>query len=224
GVSRHSGLPKGSCFFYFHQKCNQTAFGRIIIAGGEEGGLDILPGLKQKDGEALGLLMGMYGDDLLRTAYLLLRDRHEAEEAVQDSFILAFERIGQLRDDTKLKSWLIRIVVNRCRMRQRTWSLRNLFPSAHMERWLAKEEQPGPEEQLMQQLSNGRLTKAIHSLSYIYREVITLHYFQEMSVAEMADHLQLNSNTVKARLARGRHYLRQTLEKEGDFDWMKSSQ
>ncbi|WP_342346087.1 RNA polymerase sigma factor [Paenibacillus mangrovi] len=87
---------------------------------GEEAGLDIIPGLKQKDEEALRQLMRLYGNDLLRTAYLLLRDRHEAEEAVQDSFVLAFERIRQLKDDMKLKSWLIRIVVNRCRMRQRT--------------------------------------------------------------------------------------------------------
>ncbi|WP_237391677.1 RNA polymerase sigma factor [Paenibacillus dendrobii] len=179
--------------------------------------------MKRKDEEALRMLMQLYGDDLLRTAYLLLRDRHEAEEAVQDSFIMAYERIVQLKDDTKLKSWLIRIVVNRCRMKQRTWSFRNLFPSAQMEKWLAEDQEPGPEEQLMQELKNGRLTTAIHHLSYIYREVITLHYFQEFSVNEIAEHLDLNSNTVKARLARGRNALRQALEKEGDVEWNKNS-
>ncbi|MBE9913822.1 sigma-70 family RNA polymerase sigma factor [Paenibacillus donghaensis] len=167
------------------------------------------------------MLMQRYGDDLLRTAYLLLRDRHEAEEAVQDSFILAFERIGQLRDDAKLKSWLIRIVVNRCRMRQRTWSFRKLFPSPHVEKWLAKEKLPGPEAQLLRQWRNGRLTQAIHNLSYKYREVITLYYFQEMSVAEIAEHLDMSRNTVKARLARGRDYLKEQLEKEGESDWIR---
>ncbi|WP_309272196.1 sigma-70 family RNA polymerase sigma factor [Paenibacillus sp.] len=166
--------------------------------------------------------MQHYGDDLLRTAYMLLGDRHEAEEAVQDSFILAFERIGQLRDDTKLNSWLLRIAINRCRMRQRIWSFRKLFPSPHVEKWLEKEEEPGPEVQLLQQWRKGRLTQAIHNLSYKYREVITLHYFQEMGIAEIADHLELNINTVKARLARGRHYLRQILE--GDPDWIKNNQ
>lgn len=190
---------------------------------GEESGLDIIPRLKQKDEEALRTLMQLYGDDLLRTAYLLLRDRHEAEEAVQDSFILAFERISQLQDDTKLKSWLIRIVVNRCRMKQRTWSFRNLFPSAHMEKWLAEEREPGPEEQMLQELKNGRITRAIHNLSYIYREVITLHYFQELNVNEIAEQLNLNGNTVKARLSRGRQALRQTLEREGDIEWSKRS-
>ena len=184
---------------------------------GEEGRLDIIPGLKQKDEEALRKLMRLYGDELLRTAYLLLRDRHAAEEAVQDSFILAFERIGQLREEAKLKSWLIRIVVNRCRMRQRTWSFRNLFPSAHMDAWLAEEKEPGPEEEILRQLTSGRLTQAIHQLNYIHREVIVLHYFQEMSVADIAEQLQLNRNTVKARLARGRNALRQALDKEEDF-------
>ncbi|MEI0739885.1 sigma-70 family RNA polymerase sigma factor [Paenibacillus sp. JTLBN-2024] len=61
--------------------------------------------------------------------------------------------------------------------------------------------------------------EAVHRLSYKYREVITLYYFQEMGVAEIADHLQVSKNTVKARLARGRAYLKQTLEKEGETDW-----
>lgn len=184
------------------------------MARGEEHGLDIIAGLKRKDEEALVLLMQQYGDDLLRTACLLLRDRQEAEEAVQDSFIAAFERIGQLRDDTKLKSWLLCIVVNRCRMKQRTWSFRHLFPSAYVDGRLAKEEEPGPEERLVQRWKSGSLTKAVHRLSYKYREVITLYYFQEMGVAEIADHLQVSKNTVKARLARGRAYLKQTLEKD----------
>jgi len=208
------------CADFFREKCNQPAPGRIIIAKGEENGLDMIAGLRRKDEEALVMLMQRYGDDLLRTAYMLLRDRQEAEEAVQDSFVAAFERIGQLRDDAKMKSWLLRIVVNRCRMKQRTWGFRHLFPSAYMDRWLAKEKEQGPEEQLLQQWKSGSLTKAVHSLSYKYREVITLHYFQEMGVAEIAEHLQVNSNTVKARLARGRAYLKLALEKEGENEWI----
>lgn len=208
---------------FFISNMQPESVEKHLYSRGEEGRLDLIPGLMQKDEEALRRLMQVYGDELLRTAYLLLRDRQAAEEAVQDSFIVAFERIGQLREEAKLKSWLIRIVVNRCRMRQRTWSFRHLFPSAQMEKWLAEEKQAGPEEELLQQFKSGTLTQAIHQLNYIYREVLVLHYFQEMSVAEMAEHLHLSGNTVKARLARGRHALRRILEKEEDFEWSRNS-
>ncbi|HEY2420281.1 MAG TPA: sigma factor, partial [Neobacillus sp.] len=77
--------------------------------------------------------MDDYGDLLLRTACLLLRDRQSAEEAVQDTFIQAFAKMNQLQEPERLKAWLVRIVVNRCRMKQRTWSWRNIFPSGDAE-------------------------------------------------------------------------------------------
>lgn len=178
-------------------------------------GLDVIQGLRQKDEVVLQLLMQQYGDYLMRTAFLLLKDRHEAEEAVQDSFIQAYYNIRQLREEQKLKSWLTRIVVNRCRMKQRTWTWRRLLPFARMGEFMEEEHMPGPEEQVLMQWRNERLSVAVHKLSYIYREVITLYYFNEMNVREIAGHLQMSDNTVKARLSRGRHLLKELLGEEG---------
>lgn len=160
--------------------------------------------------------MDDYGDMLLRTAYLLIKDRQAAEEAVQDTFIQAFNKMEQLKEPEKLKGWLLRIVVNCCRMRIRTWSWRNILPFTRIEDRLVGVE-PGPEEHLLVEWRNERLSEAVHRLDFIYREVITLFYFNEMSILEIAEQLRCNENTIKARLARGRTQLRSYLGQEGTW-------
>jgi RNA polymerase sigma factor (sigma-70 family) len=171
--------------------------------------------LKNKDEAALRSIIDQYGDYLLRTAYLLLKDRHVAEEAVQDTFVAAFQKIGQLHDPDRLRSWLTQICVNNCRMRQRTWHWRNFLPSVKVEEMLEDEAEQGPLSQLLLASRNESLSEAIQQLDYIYREAITLFYYNEMSVREIVDQLGINENTIKARLSRGRSILREILIKEG---------
>jgi DNA-directed RNA polymerase specialized sigma24 family protein len=89
--------------------------------------LDLHSRLIAKDEEALRMLMNQYGNTLLRTAYLLVKDTYVAEEMVQDTFIIAFEKANQLQDPTKLKSWLTTILMNECRARMRKWSWKNIL-------------------------------------------------------------------------------------------------
>ncbi|MDF2719400.1 MAG: polymerase [Paenibacillus sp.] len=181
-------------------------------------GLDVVGQLKRQDEKALQALMDQYGDYLLRTACLLLKDRQAAEEAVQDAFVTAYYKIGQLQDPLKLKSWLTRIVVNRCRMRQRTRDWKRLFSFARMEPFLEDVSEPGPEQSLMLELRNERLSDAVRQLAYPYREAITLYYFNEMNIEEMSEQLECNRNTIKARLSRGRAQLKRMLEEGADHD------
>ncbi|WP_172196441.1 sigma-70 family RNA polymerase sigma factor [Saccharibacillus qingshengii] len=160
--------------------------------------------------------MDGYGDILLRTASLLVRDRQTAEEAVQDTFVQAYLKIGQLQDSAKLKSWLIRIVVNRCRMRQRTWSWRHLFPGGMPGDLPADPAavSASADDIVMAQWEQGRLAEAVGRLDYLYRESVVLYYFDELSIKEIAELLESGENTVKSRLARGRRMLKRILEKE----------
>lgn len=200
----------------FPEARNLNPAARILIVKGGELHLDIIERMKAKDESALRLFMELYGDMLLRTACLLLKDRQTAEEAVQDTFIQAYAKIGQLQDPQRLKAWLISIIVNRCRMKQRTWSWRSIFPAAESGQWVdAAGSASGAEELFMAEWHNVRLTEAIRSLDYIYRESLTLYYYHEMSIREISTELNTAENTVKSRLARGRMLLKQILEKEG---------
>ncbi len=159
--------------------------------------------------------MALYGDELLRAAYLLMRDRQAAEEAVMDTFIQAFGKIDQLKEPDKLRSWLFRIAANRCRMKMRTWSWRNIVPYAEIKPTSGNDLDQGPEDLLLTEWRNESLSDAIRRLDYRYREVIILYYYADMSVADIAEQIRGNENTVKARLARGRAKLRKMLE-EGE--------
>lgn len=172
--------------------------------------------LKEKDEKALLKLMELYGDYLLRTAFLLVKDHQKAEEIVQDTFFTAFTKIEQLADPEKIKSWLTSITINQCRSHLRRFSIKYIFPHTDLlERFRMVEDKQDPEELIMDLARNENITWAIQQLDYKYREVITLYYFNELKITEIALHIETNENTVKSRLKRGRLLLRKHLE-EGD--------
>lgn len=179
--------------------------------------MDLVDRLKDKQESALIELMSQYGDYLIRTAFLLLKDHQTAEEAVQDTFVIAFEKIMQLDDQAKLKSWLTSIVINCCRSRMRKWSWKNILLLFDNDRIREDETALSPEEELLGLLWNQNLSEAIHQLDYKYREVITLFYFNEMKINEIALYTNEKENTIKSRLKRARLKLKEILVKGEDF-------
>jgi RNA polymerase sigma factor (sigma-70 family) len=176
--------------------------------------LDLVKGLKEKEESALVELMNRYGEYLLRTAILLLKDKQIAEEVVQDTFITAFDKIHQLTDPVKLKSWLTSILVNGCRSQQRKRNWKHVFlPFSLIERYQKDEGRLGPEDHLLNLMENQQLAVAIQELDYKYREAITLFYFNEMTINEIAHYLEVNENTIKSRLTRGRTHLKEILKR-----------
>ncbi|MDO3411973.1 sigma-70 family RNA polymerase sigma factor [Saccharibacillus sp. CPCC 101409] len=178
--------------------------------------MDLIDRIRNKEEAALRELMDEYGDLLLRTACLLVRDRQTAEEAVQDAFVQAYTKIDQLREREKLKSWLLTITVNRCRMRQRSWSWRNIFPGGGADELpeAGRNAAAGADEILLKDWEAGSLTQAVRGLDYLYRESIVLYYFHELTTREIAEQLNANESTIKSRLSRGRSLLKNILEKE----------
>lgn len=164
--------------------------------------------------------MELYGDYLLRMAFLLLKDHQTAEEAVQDTFLIVFEKVSQLENEAVLKSWLTTITMNRCREQMRKWSWKHIFLNFDIvERFNENEASPGPEDTLLEIEWNQQITTAIQQLDYKYREVITLFYFNELKITKIADLTGIKENTVKSRLKRGKQQLKQILEvKEEAYD------
>ncbi|RXI96186.1 sigma-70 family RNA polymerase sigma factor [Anaerobacillus alkaliphilus] len=179
--------------------------------------MDLVERLKRKEEAAVIEMMNKYGDSLLRTAILLVKDPHLAEEIVQDTFVMAYQKIYQLHDEQKLKSWLLMITTNGCRARMRKWSWKNIFLHQEQEQedHLIDEHELLPEETLIATWRDQQLREAITLLPYHYREVITLYYFQELTVKEIALLIKENENTVKTRLARARALLKVELTKGG---------
>lgn len=193
----------------------------IILDFTRRGGavfLHLVERLKQKKEEAYLEVMDAYGDYLLRSAFLLLKDYQLAEDTVQDTFVMAFQKLDQLEDEEKLKSWLTTILLNRCRSQMRKWSWKVLLaPLDLIERTKADNQALNPENALLFSEWHESISTSIQQLDYKYREVITLFYFNEMKIKDIALFTNTNENTVKSKLKRARLLLKEILP-EGSID------
>ena len=148
--------------------------------------------------------MAQWEVPLLRTCYLLVKDPDLAEDAVQDTFVKAWQAYDRFRGEASEKSWLMRIAVNTCRdLRRGKW-----FP--HVDRKVRMEDLPEPAAPF--QWEDDTVTRAILALPDGLRRVITLRYYQGFSAQEVADILKLSRRTVHYRLEKAERLLKKSLE------------
>ena len=148
--------------------------------------------------------MAQWEVPLLRTCYLLLRDTALAEDAVQETFVKAWRFYDGYRKEASEKTWLMRIAVNTCRDLQRSkWFI-------HIERRVNMDDLP--ESAVPFELPDDTVTNAILSFPTALRQVITLRYFQSLTVQEVAEVLHVSRRTVHYRLDKAERYLKSSLE------------
>jgi len=178
------------------------------------------------DKHAFELLMRRHNQILYRTARSILKDDAEAEDAVQEAWLLAYRAIGNFRGDAKLSTWLVRIVVNeaisRGRKRSRGAEVIQLSGETQEDGGAVEEnvnrtlpEQP---EHAAQRAQTRRLLEAkIDELPDTFRTVFVLRALEELSVEESAVALDIPEATVRSRFFRARGLLREALSKEIDL-------
>lgn len=141
---------------------------------------------------------------LLRTCYLILRDRGMAEDAVQETFLKAYRAADTFRGQCSEKTWLMRIAMNTCRdMRRRAWF-------RYMDRRITPEEIP--EAAVPFAARDDSLIQAIMALPPREKETLLLYYYHDMTVTEIGESLHLSVSAVSNRLKRGRERLKALLE------------
>lgn len=166
--------------------------------------------LRGGDREALRSLMDAYGDDVMRTAVLLLGDRHGAEDISQEVFWTVFRRIHQKSESGSLRAWMMKITVNLCRTQMRKASWKRMF--VREQPWRDEISSIGTTEAVALRLT---LRDCIWKLSYPDREVIVLHYYQDWAIADISAVLGQPEGTVKSRLSRARSKLERILKESG---------
>ena len=157
---------------------------------------------------ALVRLMETYGDRVKRLCCVYLRELGAAEDAAQDTFIKAYEHIDELMDGSVRaeKAWLMRIAVNTCK---------DVLRSS----WLQRIDRRHPIEELPLSAPSGHeeslaITQAISSLPPKLREIVLLHYYEDMSLKLCAQTLGISAATATRRLQQAQEKLRRLL---GDF-------
>ena len=141
-----------------------------------------------------------------RVAAVILGNREDAEDAVEDASLRAWQHFGSLRDASRFDAWFCRIVVNVCRDRLRQ---RRGRPAT-----LAFDP-PSPEDPFTASVERAALHQALATLTPEHRAVIALHHLEGLTVDEIADRLGVRAGTVKSRLHYGLGELRAAYDAAG---------
>lgn len=154
-------------------------------------------------------LYDQYATDVLRVCYFYLSDREKAEDVCQDVFVRLMTTHPFLQPGRE-KSWLLKVALNRCRDLWRgAWLKRVILGGPTFELI------PAPDE-FSRRDDQQAMMAAINQLPATFKEVILLHYYQGMNIAEIAQMLELPEGTISSRLSRGRKKLESILLKGGD--------
>lgn len=141
-----------------------------------------------------------YGDRVFSAAFSICRNREDADDTVQDTFLKYYSMNADYIDETHLKAWLLRVAINRAKDITGTFWRRN---RVSWEEYMDELEFVQPEDR--------SLFQAVMRLPQKYRIVIHLFYYEEYSIEEISSALHRSIGTVKSQLSRGRKLLKSML-------------
>ena len=160
------------------------------------------------DSRAQFELYAMYARAMYNVSCRIIPDRMEAEDAMQEAFFKAFDRISTFRGEVTFGAWLKRIVINTCldHLKKRRVQLVSFDDLPGLAEHTDSSDDYTPEsvEQVklaMQQLPEG------------YRVVLTLRLVEELDYPEIAEMLDINESSVRSQYTRGRQKLVELLKR-----------
>ena len=165
------------------------------------------------DDSAFSELVKKYQKPVHALVWRKIGDFHIAEEITQDTFLKAYQRLGTLKQPQRFTGWLYVIAANNCKMwlrkkRLQTQSLEET-DSAQLEKATYSQYVVEEKERTIGEAKREVVKQLLATLQESDRTVITLHYFSEMSAAEIGAFLGVSVNTIKSRLRRAQQRLKQ---------------
>jgi RNA polymerase sigma-70 factor, ECF subfamily len=170
-----------------------------MVSTSSIGGSGVLQAARAGDEAAFDELVGPLVEPAFKLAVVMLRDRHEAQDAVQDATLKAWRNLGHLRDEGAVRPWFFAIVANQCRStrRSRWWSVIRVGTTP------AGERDPAEREDL--KLDLGRELSRLPSTD---RAALFLFFYLDLPLAEVARVLKISPQAAKSRVHRAVERLR----------------
>ncbi|WP_422350566.1 RNA polymerase sigma factor [Flagellimonas sp.] len=174
------------------------------------------------DTQEFSILVDQYKDLVFTVAIRTLKNREEAEEVAQDTFIKVFKSLKNFKGDSKLSSWIYRIAYNTCldRVKKHKKELKNT-PIEEVKSEAVMEMGNALDGLVMQERAET-IKRCIQQLSPVDAALLTLFYFEERDLKEMAKALNLSPNTAKVKLFRARNRLGAILKKQLEPETIQS--
>lgn len=176
--------------------------------------IGLLKKIKEGDDEAYIQLVSPFRERLYRKAISMVKDGDDAEDIVQDALISGYRSIRNFRADSGVYTWLYRIVVNKSKdmLAKRK---RAKESSMDDKEYQVTDGRLGFEKKIELSDESNYLISKINGLEDLYKEVIELRYFEEMSYAQIAEVLGTNVGTVKSRLFKAKEFLKHLILQDG---------
>jgi RNA polymerase sigma-70 factor (ECF subfamily) len=204
-------LDRGSVHRWADTCPGETPFrGTVYIAveggGVPDGELELIQRSLNGDLEAWGEIVSRYKEAAFGIAVAILRNRADAEDAVQDAFVRAYERLDRYDLSRKFSTWLFTVTANVAKnaLRKRR---RDPLPK---EVWAED-----PARMVWQEEMEQSVREAVWGLPESYRAPLVLRYWHDLPLEEIGDVLGLRLGTVKTRLHRARALVRAELAARG---------
>ena len=157
--------------------------------------------------DAYEVLVRRYEKSVISSAMSVTRSRYMAEDAAQDAFVTAWMKLNLLREPSKYGSWICRIAKN-CAVSM----IRRYSPYMSIDEFEnCYQSSENTLLDIVESESRDELHSTVDSLPDKIRTVIHLHYFEGLSIAEIADRMRISEGTVKSQLHDGRKKLRKEL-------------
>jgi len=168
---------------------------------------ELVRAAREGDKEAFGALVRRYQSDVYRLCYRVLGDHHDAEDATQEAFLRAYDRLEQLESASKFRSWLLRIAVNTC-LNER----RRRRPTTELEEWHQQDPQD-PETSTLRAEGLRQVERAIQELPKNHRIALVLKDLEGLDYPQIADYLEVQEGTARVWVYRARQRLREIIER-----------
>ena len=169
---------------------------------------------RQGDTASYGELVRRHQEAAFRVAYLVTGDAAEAEDVAQEAFVRAYRSLDRFRTGSPFRPWLLKIVTNEARTRNRTLRRR-----LRLERRVFSAEEPArtsvsPEAELIARERFAEIDTLLAEMKEMDRIVLTYRYILDMPIQEMAVVLDCAESTVRTRISRALDRLRGTMAEQ----------
>jgi RNA polymerase sigma-70 factor (ECF subfamily) len=181
--------------------------------------MDLAGCIARRDAGAMRLVMRRNDHRLFRAAWRILRNREDAEDAVQTGYLKAFAAIEGFAGRSSLSTWLTRIVINDALARARDIKRRRSYLEDseipilddYREMLMRGSMSVSPERAANSAQMRRKLDDAINRLPAQFRAIFVMRQIEELDVGEVAEALGIPAATVKTRHLRARRRLQRTL-------------
>ena len=152
---------------------------------------------QKRDADAFAELMQLQMQNMYKTAHAILWNDEDAADAISDTILACWEKIGQLKSAEYFRTWMTRILINKCNdiLRQK----KREYPVEEVRESFGE----------LEEYDNVEWMEMMNGLDEKYRLVMILYYVNGLPAADISSILHIPESTVRTRLSRGRKQIAQ---------------